>query len=88
MTRDDQRPPRPVGALHGTQPNEWRRNVTTDPRIPEPRRGGEPERGNTWRVERIDTEPISQDQYQQAVRALAALIAAWQTSRPPADDNA
>lgn len=70
------------------QPNAWRRNVTADPRIPQPRRGGEPKRGNAWRVERLDTEPISQDQHRHAVRALAALITAWQTSRPPAHDDA
>jgi len=34
-------------------------------------------RHRKWRVERIETEPMTTEQHDNAVRALAALIATW-----------
>lgn len=31
-----------------------------------------------WQVERVDTEPMTPEQYQRAVAALATLVARWQ----------
>ncbi|ONH54616.1 hypothetical protein CcI49_30100 [Frankia sp. CcI49] len=42
-------------------------------------------------IERIETEPMTEDQERAAIRALAALITYWQhqqRSGPPAEDDA
>ncbi|ETA00781.1 hypothetical protein CcI156_18130 [Frankia sp. CcI156] len=41
-------------------------------------------------IERIETEPMTDDQERAAIRALAALITYWQQQRPapPAKDDA
>jgi hypothetical protein len=39
-------------------------------------------------VERIDTEPMTADQYQAAVAALAALITNWQQHGAPPSEEA
>ncbi|MEX5713674.1 hypothetical protein AB1484_37160 [Parafrankia sp. FMc6] len=41
-------------------------------------------------IERIETEPMTDDQERAAIRALAALITYWQQQRsaPPAEDDA
>lgn len=36
---------------------------------------------DTWRVERIDTEPMTAQQYDLAVTTLATLISQWRTSQ-------
>ena len=50
--------------------------------IPFPRSSPQTQRspitGIDWRVERIDTEPMTSEQYDVAVTALAALIAEWE----------
>jgi hypothetical protein len=42
---------------------------------------------DTWRVERIDTEPITAQQYDQAVTTLAALIAQWNNNHGNTDET-
>jgi hypothetical protein len=37
--------------------------------------------GQDWQIERIDTEPMTQQQYDDAVTALAVLINEWQAKR-------
>jgi hypothetical protein len=50
--------------------------------IPFPRQPHEPTEPSTkegrWRVERIDTEPMTTQQYDRAVTTLATLINQWQ----------
>ena len=41
---------------------------------------------DTWRVERIDTEPMTAQQYDQAVTTLAALISQWNNNCGNADE--
>jgi len=42
---------------------------------------------DTWRVERIDTEPMTAQQYDQAVTTLAALISQWNNNHGNADET-
>jgi hypothetical protein len=41
---------------------------------------------DTWHVERIDTEPMTAQQYDQAVTTLAALITQWNNNHGNADE--
>lgn len=56
--------------------------MTTEPRIPEPRRPVEQRGEQPCTVERIDTVLMSTDDYDNAVQALAALIGAWRRTEP------
>ncbi|MFD5825866.1 hypothetical protein [Lentzea sp. NPDC060358] len=42
---------------------------------------------NTWRVERIDTEPMTAQQYDLAVTTLAALITRWRINQENAKET-
>jgi hypothetical protein len=44
-------------------------------------------RDHTWTVEHIDTEPLTPQQHDQAVTALAALIGQWQNRRDSSGSN-
>lgn len=56
--------------------------MTAEPHIPEPRRPIEAQGDQPCAVERIDTVPMSTDDYDNAVQALAALISAWRRATP------
>jgi hypothetical protein len=53
--------------------------------LPFPRQPHEPAQSSTkegrWRVERIDTEPMTAQQYDRAVTTLATLITQWQRNQ-------
>jgi hypothetical protein len=57
--------------------------------IPFPRISSETRRspitGSDWRVERIDTEPMTDEHYRAAVAALAALIVEWEQQQENTD---
>jgi len=42
---------------------------------------------DTWRVERIDTEPMTAQQYDLAVTTLATLIGRWRNQENPKEGN-
>ncbi|WP_116042972.1 hypothetical protein [Amycolatopsis palatopharyngis] len=44
-------------------------------------------RDHTWTVESIDTEPLTAQQYDDAVTALAALIGQWKTRHDTNGNN-
>lgn len=44
-------------------------------------------RDRVWTVESIDTEPLTTQQYDDAVTALAALIGQWKTRRDTSGSN-
>ncbi len=56
------------------------RQPNDDPPTPRPdaTRGGHRRGPGRWRVERIDTTPMTEEQHRAAVAALAVLITAWQ----------
>lgn len=56
--------------------------MTAEPHIPAPWRPSEPDGDQRCTVERIDTVPMSTDDYDNAVQALAALISAWRRAAP------
>ena len=59
-------------------------NLIPFPRIsPETRRS--PITGSDWRVERIHTEPMTDEHYRSAVAALAALIVEWEQQQENTD---
>ena len=49
--------------------------------------GGSTPSGKTWRVSRIETEPITADHYTVAVATLASLITQWENNQQNTDQE-